>query len=127
MLVTKLAEKGVRLSLDGDDLVFEADAPPTDEQRAFLRKSKDELIAELRQAVPAKAREGLTAVITELVDACMRWYGDDLSHIAAMDRPDLKAAVADYLGRADWYNRGLIEEPAPHEPIMLTANEEAVQ
>jgi hypothetical protein len=57
----------------------------------------------------------------------MRWYGDDLSDIAAMDRPDLKAAVADYLGRADWYNRALIEEPAPHEPIMLTANEEAVQ
>jgi hypothetical protein len=127
MLVETLAAKGVTVTLSGDNIAVKTKAPLTDGQRAFLRERKAQLTDELRQAVPAKARQALTAVITEFVDDCMRWYGDDLSDIAAMDRPDLKAAVADYLGRADWYNRGLIEEPAPHEPIMLTANEEAVQ
>ena len=127
MLVETLAAKGVTVTLSGDNIAVKTKAPLTDGQRAFLRERKAQLTDELRQAVPAKARQALTAVITEFVDDCMRWYGDDLSDIAAMDRPDLKATVADYLGRADWYNRGLIEEPAPHEPTRFTGNGDAAQ
>ncbi len=55
-LLARLHAAGIRVKADGEDLVVRPQAPLTEDQLAYLRRHKPQLIAELRRADEVRSR-----------------------------------------------------------------------
>lgn len=122
-MLHELAQRGVHLSLDGEELRVETPAPLTDEQRAYLRRHKAELIAELQQRpvvggvddpcviyrpgepcpdprrLSLDASKAIERVTRKLVSAALRYYRDDGADFETMADDEIETAVVVFIGR----------------------------
>ena len=115
MLVNELQAKGLTLSIYGDKLVFESDAPITEEQLGFLKKNKLNLMEELRDLVLVEIDENgdifpLHRFKAKQMPAPktndLAWLHEMLNGI-----PNRLAAAAEY---SRIYKQAYDEEPAQH-------------
>ena len=107
MLLDKLEAAGVQVEIDGEDLRVRA-RELTEERRAFLRRHKQEIRAELaarQHPLSDRAKAQLHSVVDKLTRDCWRWYAADSDILEQLSDEALEFTVLEYLAKREWYER----------------------
>ena len=106
LVITKMEQSGITLTVKEGKLVLDADTPLTDKQRDYIRQHKAELIEAAQASHASTARQRLELFANEfshpLADL-LDWYQspDDMETLGSISMDETRKAVSFYVKNLD--------------------------